>query len=124
MATPNLGLAHIAASQNQKEVTANAAFDGLDEALCGNEQIAMSDADLTLTPAQALAALVFVLTGALTAARNLILPASAKPYVVSNQTTGGQTVTVKASGAGVFAVPPDGTYKLLYCDGTSVWKVN
>jgi hypothetical protein len=29
--TPNLALAHIAAGQNQKEVTANAAFDALDK---------------------------------------------------------------------------------------------
>ena len=33
MSTPNLAIAHIAASQDQKEVTANAAFDALDLAM-------------------------------------------------------------------------------------------
>ena len=33
MSTPNLAIAHIQASQDQKEVTANAAFDALDLAM-------------------------------------------------------------------------------------------
>jgi hypothetical protein len=41
MSTPNLNLAHIAAGQSQKEVTANAAFDGLDTAICGKLSIAI-----------------------------------------------------------------------------------
>ena len=35
MSTPNLAIPHIAAAQNQKEVTANDAFDRLDEAITG-----------------------------------------------------------------------------------------
>jgi hypothetical protein len=122
MATPNLNLAHIVAAQDQKEVTANAAFDGLDEALCGHASFAMSDADLVLTSAQALGALAFVLTGSLTAPRNLVVPVNAKPYVVANQTN--QTVTIKTpSGAGV-AVPADGSWRLTYCNGTDVVKLS
>jgi hypothetical protein len=121
MATPNLNLAHIVASQDQKEVTANTAFDGLDLALCGNSPIAMSDADLVLTEAQALTALALVVSGSLTAPRNLVVPSNCKPYVVCNQTT--QTVTLKtASGAGV-AVAPDGSWRLAYCNGTDVVKL-
>ena len=122
MATPNLGLVHIASAQNQKEVTANANFDGLDEAMCGNEKVSMADSDVTLTPAQACGALVFIVSGALTAARNLFLPANPKPYVISNQTTGGLDITVQtgSAGAGTFSVPADSTYKLLYSDGTNV----
>jgi hypothetical protein len=40
--TPNLLIDHIAANQAQKEVTANAAFDALDKALCQQTSIALS----------------------------------------------------------------------------------
>jgi hypothetical protein len=124
VATPNLGISHIQAAQNQKEVTANAAFDGLDQALCNELAVAISGADVTLTAAQALGNLVFVCTGALTANRNLIVPTNRKPYVIANQTTGGFTVALKtASGAGI-AASNDGSYKLCYCDGTNVVKIS
>lgn len=124
MGTPNLGITHIAANQNQKEVTANAAFDALDEALCGGASISMTDANYTLTSAQALGNLAIVMTGTITAARNLIVPASRKPYLVSNQTTGGFNLTVKtASGTGI-AVAPGTNYAMLYCDGTNVLSVS
>ena len=44
MSTPNLAIAHIAASQNQKEVTANDAFDALDQAICGLTAISLTGA--------------------------------------------------------------------------------
>jgi hypothetical protein len=123
MSTPNLGISHIAASQNQKEVTANSAFDGLDNALCAGTSLAITNAGLTLTSAQAMGNFAIVLTGALTAAANLIVPASRKPYLISNQTTGGYNVTVKTpSGTGI-AVAPGTNYQMLYCDGTNVLSV-
>lgn len=120
MATPNLGLAHIAASQNQKEVTANAAFDALDEALCGTLAVPMPDADVTLTPAQALAALAIVATGALTAERNIIVPTNCKLYLLVNKTTGGFSVALKTATGTGFAVAAADGYRGMYCDGTNV----
>ena len=35
MSSPNLGITHVAAAQNQKEVTLNDAIDALDRALSG-----------------------------------------------------------------------------------------
>lgn len=120
--TPNLLITHISANQNQKEVTANSAFDELDEALTNLLAVAMSDANYTLNATEgneALAHLVFKFTGTLTANRNIIVPTNKKVYVVSNQTTGGFSLTVKtASGTGV-ALSTSG-YFLLYCDGTNV----
>lgn len=62
------------------------------------------------------------MTGALTAVRNLIVPANKKLYFIYNNTTGtpsGYNVTVKVSGqTGV--VVPNGKKMLLVCDGTDV----
>jgi hypothetical protein len=124
MATPNLGIAHIAENQNQKEVTANAAFDALDEAFCNQLSVAMSDADLTVTAAQAVSNLVIVAMGALTADRNLIVPSNKKLYILRNNTTGSHNVTIKTAAGSGFAVANDGSYKLVYCDGTNVVRVN
>src|SRR5260370_39327712 len=92
MSTPNLGLPHISASQNQKEVTANLTFDGLDLALTNPTAINLSDAPYVMTSAIADGNLSFIFTGALTANRLITLPAT-KLYVVWNQTTRGQTLT-------------------------------
>jgi hypothetical protein len=52
MTTPNLAIPHIAASQNQKEVTANDAFDRLDEAITGRLQLDFASGDVTLSASQ------------------------------------------------------------------------
>ena len=100
--TPNLQIDHIAASQAQKEVTANAGFDALDQALCGLLAKALADADATLTATEAVTAMYLRITGTLTAARTITVPANRKPLMVENATTGGFAVTIKTpSGAGV-----------------------
>lgn len=116
--TPNLLIEHIAANQAQKEVTANAAFDALDKALCQLSSIAILDVDTTLTDAQMLGALSMKFTGTLTAGRTITIPAKTKLLVVENGTTGGFTLLVKTpSGTAIsFAV---GDRKLLYCDGST-----
>lgn len=124
MATPNLAIAHIAASQNQKEVTANAAFDALDTAMTDELSVPMADTNQTLSTAQALGHLVFVATGALTADRNLVVPTNRKLYVLSNATTGGHNVTLTtAAGTGVAVAAADG-YRFAYCDGVNVVRVS
>lgn len=120
--TPNLLIPHIAAAQNQKEVTANYAFDKLDIGLTDYLAIAMPDATYTMSTVaggEALGHLVFVFTGALTGNRNIVVPTNKKLYIVSNQTSGGHTITVKTpSGTGIALSTTD--YRLLYCDGTNV----
>jgi len=49
--------------------------------------------------------MVIECTGALTAARNLIVPANKKLYFIYNNTTGGYAVTVKVSGQTGISVP-------------------
>jgi hypothetical protein len=87
--TPNLLIDHIAANQAQKEVTANAAFDALDKALCQLTSIAIADVDTTLTDAQMLGSLSMKFTGTLTAGRTITIPAKPKLLMVENATTGG-----------------------------------
>lgn len=58
-------------------------------------------------------------TGALTAARNLIVPSNKKLYFIYNNTTGGYAVTVKVSGQTGVSVP-SGKKILLVCNGTDV----
>lgn len=121
--TPNLLIGYVEPSQNNKETTLNQALNELDLALTNLLSLGMADADVTLTTGegnQALANMVFVMTGANTAARNVIVPVNKKFYVVSNQTTGGFKITVKTpSGSGVDILATDG-YVFCYCDGTNI----
>lgn len=121
--TPNLLIDHILAAQNNKEVTASAAFDYFDGAITDLLHITMTTADYTMTTAEggeALGHLAYRLTGTIGSARNLIVPTNKKLYIVSNQTTGGFSVTVKTpSGSGI-VLTTDSEYHILYCDGTNV----
>jgi hypothetical protein len=55
----------------------------------------------------------------LTATRNLIVPTLEKSYLIRNNTTGSQSIVVKTS-AGTGVTVPNGTYLLVYVDGTNV----
>lgn len=58
-------------------------------------------------------------TGALTAARALVVPANKKLYFIYNNTTGGFAVRVKVAGqTGIWV--PNGKKMLLVCNGTDV----
>jgi hypothetical protein len=86
-----------------------------------------SDANLTITitdssASQTARCLVLNVTsvfGALTATRELIVPTIQKQYIVQNNTTGGQSITVKTS-AGTGITVPNGRKAHLYVDGTNV----
>jgi hypothetical protein len=86
-----------------------------------------SDANLTITltntnAAQAARALVLNVTsafGSLTATRELVVPTIEKQYIVQNNTTGGQSITVKTA-AGTGITVPNGRKAHLYVDGTNV----
>ena len=87
----------------------------------------VSDANLTISitnsnAAQAARALVLNVTstfGSLTATRELVVPTIQKQYIVQNNTTGGQSITVKTS-AGTGITVPNGRKAHLYVDGTNV----
>lgn len=122
--TPNLAIAHIATNQNQKEVTANTAFDDLDTAMVGQLSVDVSgNVDITPSPTTLKLNFNIKLTGLLTGSISLIVPATKKFYRVhhtaGNPSVGEYTVTVKVSGQpGVVLFPDEAV--LLYCDGTDV----
>lgn len=120
--TPNLLIEHIAASQAQKEVTANAAFDALDKAACQLTVIALTDADTTLTDAQFLGSFSLRFTGTLTASRTITVPARAKLVLAENATTGGFILSLKTS-SGAAITFNSGDRKLLYNNGTTLLVV-
>jgi|SRR5579859_649872 len=131
MATPNLALVHIAAAQNQKEVTANTAFDGLDVALTNWIQEVVGDQHFTLPLADALGNMVFYFVGLLTAPRGVTLPATRKLYIVQNGTGGGGSPagqgfsltfgTASSPSGRIASVESNNTeYAILYCDGVNV----
>lgn len=123
--TPNLLIDHISSSQNQKEVTANQAFDLLDAAMTDLLVKALpSDADYTLTGGEgneALGHFAFSITGTITADRNIILPTNKKAYAIQNATTGGFNLVFKtSSGTGVTLAVDTTKFTLVYCDGTNI----
>lgn len=84
-----------------------------------------SDANLTLTLSNTNATQVarnLVLnctsTGSLTATRDLVVPAIEKPYIVKNNTTGGQSIRVIVAGGAVTV--PNGRSAFVYNNGTDV----
>jgi len=81
----------------------------VEQAISGVVTQAMADADQTITipdGASGVARNMFIeCTGALTAARSLIVPTNKKLYFVSNATTGGFAITVKVSGQTGVSVP-------------------
>jgi len=81
----------------------------IEQAISGVVTQAMADADQTITipnGATGVARNMFIeCTGALTAARNLIVPTNKKLYFISNATTGGFAITVKVSGQTGVSVP-------------------
>lgn len=123
--TPNLLIAHVAAAQNNKEVTLNTGLDDFDGAVTDLLAIAMTTSNYTMSTGvggEALGHLVYTLTGAIGAARNLIVPINKKLYIVSNQTSGGFAVTVKTlTGTGIALNTT--AYVILYCDGTNVIQI-
>jgi hypothetical protein len=123
LATPYLAISQIAASQDQKEVTANAAFNALDSSVNGQTTIAMTDADITLTQAQTASGGVLQFTGTLTADRYVNVPAINRAFSVRNSCTGGNLIVqVLGSGGASVSVPLNGLIPL-YCDSVGVYAL-
>jgi hypothetical protein len=92
-----------------------------EDAIAGSADVAMPDANVTLTTNNELpdqARRMFInLTGTLTATRDVICPAVSKLYFVHNAAT--QAVVFKTSAGTGVTVPVDSRI-VLYCDGTNV----
>lgn len=123
MSTPNLGIAHIAASQDQKEVTANSGLDALDGAVAGQASIDLTN---NATPAASVVTPVMSikLTGAQGADKTLTLPSKKHLYIVINACTGGFNSIIKCSGGGATVSLANGAVKLVYADGTDMVILN
>ena len=99
----------------------------IEQALVGlGNPVFSSDANLTITLSNTVAlqtARALVLnatsTGSLTVTRELVVPTIEKQYIVQNNTSGGQSITVKTSG-GTGITVPNGRKAHLYVDGTNV----
>lgn len=98
----------------------------LEQAICGVVNVAMTDANYTLTTANGVSDearnMVITMTGALTATRNVVCPSVDKLYIVKNGTTGGQSIVFKTSG-GTGITITNGATAILYCDATNVLSV-
>lgn len=97
----------------------------LEEAIVGRATANFTaDADLTISltnnnATQVARNYVLNVTGSLTATRSLIVPTINKPYVIENNTTGGQSVLVKTlTGTGVTV--PNGKTAMVYTNGVNV----
>jgi hypothetical protein len=95
----------------------------VDAAIAGTAAVTMTDANYTLSLANESADesrnMCIRLSGALTAQRQVICPPLSKLYVVSNETTGSQSIVFKTA-AGTGITVPNGSRRILYCNGTSV----
>jgi hypothetical protein len=100
---------------------ANTNFDSIENAIAGTEAIAVTSTAQALTQAQNANA-VLALSGALTAATVLTVQPTSKLWVVYNGTSGAYSLTLTTGSGGTVAVP-QGTYKIVYCDGVNVVDV-
>ena len=99
----------------------------IEEAIVGRATANFTtDADLTLTFTNTNATQVArnyilnVTSGvSLSTTRNLIVPTIDKPYIIENNTTGGQSIVVKTS-AGTGVTVPNGRKVMVYANGTDV----
>jgi microcystin-dependent protein len=95
----------------------------IEQAIAGVQSVAMTDANYTLVSGNGVSDearnAVVIMTGTLTATRNVVVPTARKFYAVRNATTGGQSIVVKTS-AGTGVTLANGFTQLMYCDGTNV----
>jgi len=103
----------IAASQNQKEVTANDAFDRLDLAVTGRLEVDFSAGDISLTDDAFRRHVAFAAVN-MAEGRDLIVPAIRRLFLIDNAAEG-HALTVR-QGTATVAVPA-GTVQLLHITG-------
>ena len=123
MPSPNLAITHVAAAQNQKEVTINDAIDALDLAMTASLEIdCTAGGTLPVTPAGMRRNVSLVLTGAPAEDFTLQLPATQKLVLLQNTTGQAAAVTGPAGGTGIPV--PAGQRHLLYATDTTVVAID
>jgi hypothetical protein len=115
MSTPNLAIPHVAAAQNQKEVTANDAFDRLDEAITGRLTVDLAAGDVPLTASQFRRHVAFAAVN-VASGRELVLPTIRRLVLVDN--TAGAAALVVRQGSTTVTVPAGGL-QLLHTTGVA-----
>jgi hypothetical protein len=118
MSTPNLVIPHIAASQNQKEVTANDAFDRLDEAMNDTVAIDCSAGNTTVDATTYARNFELVLTGTPAAPFTLSVQNGKRFFLVRNAS--GQIATIQRVGGGGTVTLPSGERRLLFNNGAEI----
>ncbi len=99
----------------------------IEQAITGVQTITLSGSTYTLTSFNGIvdesrnAALSFV--GSLSANCTVIAPAANKVYIVRNNTSGGQTITMSV-GAGSTVVVPNGQTYIVYTDGSNFYSAS
>ena len=97
----------------------------IEQAISGVVTITMADANYTMSNYNGVVDearnQVLVITGALTATRNLIAPLVEKTYLVKNSTTGSQSIQIIGS-SGLGVTIPNGITTYVYCDGTNFYN--
>ena len=100
----------------------------LDSAVAGATTVTVLDTDTTLTVVDGEAdqsrQMFLIITGTLTAARNIICPANSKLYFIKNSTTGGFAVTLKTSAGTGISVPNGKATALQVVGGNVLDAVN
>lgn len=119
MATENLQIPDIAASQNQKEVTANAAHNLLDRAL-NNNAVKSISGDTSFTTTEARENFVIELTGTPGAPLNLDMPdTNNRTLTIVNNTDDIMTIRNSASGGAGQPVIAVGGVSTFHYDGVN-----
>jgi hypothetical protein len=97
----------------------------MEQAIAGVQTITMSNANYTLTNLNGVSDesrnMVLVISGTNSAIRQVVAPLAPKFYVVSNQTVGGNAITIGGVSGSLITVP-SGTTVQVYCDGTNFFS--
>jgi hypothetical protein len=113
----SLGITQITASQNQKEVTANAAFLRLDAALTGRFNANLNSGNVSVTGPQMQQALLIRAINANVSGRQVTLPGIARVIILHNDAANTQSVNfVRGSTTLTLTV---GQTVIAYLDGTA-----
>lgn len=104
--------------------TTNVNWDLVDEAVAGVISITMTNANYTLSSLDGVSDearnMVIVATGSLSSTYQIVAPLLSKIYIVANNTSGGQSITIGGSSGAVVTIP-NSYATLVYCDGNDFY---
>jgi len=105
--------------------TTNTNWNLIEQAVAGVQTITMANANYTLsnlngTLDEARNA-VIVVNGTNSGVYQVIAPLVTKTFIVSNQTSGGNSITIGGASGSVITIP-NGFTTIVYCDGTSFYS--